>query len=214
MRRMGMNQLVKVAAVLGVALAVGGLATCADSAQEARTCSTALLVIDVQNAYVDTLDLTTIDGVPLVPQLVTVLAAARAAGLPIVYIQHRDPRYSVGDPLLDTASPIAPLPGEPIVWKTHGDAFWDTELADVLSTLGASRILVTGLATTGCVDATAQGAVRLGYDTWVIADAQSGGGDVGVLAYYNNELWPGVGVTVKSSEEIDFAAFGGSPPQP
>ena len=44
-------------------------------------CDTALLVIDVQNAYVRTLDLTTIDGISLVDRLVDLIAKARAAGI-------------------------------------------------------------------------------------------------------------------------------------
>jgi nicotinamidase-related amidase len=203
-----MKQLGTIATILGAVLALLGISACGNSSTAAPSgCSTVLLVVDVQNVYVSALDLTTIDGVQLVPQLVAVLAAARAAGIPIVYIQHRDPGYSVGDPLLDTASSIAPLPGEPVVWKSHASAFWDTELADVLAALGASRILVTGLATNGCVDATAQNAVRLGYDTWVIADAHSGGGSLGVLTYYNTS-WPVLGMMVKNSEDIDFASLG------
>ncbi len=203
-----MKQFGTIATILGAVLALLAISACGNSSTAAPSgCSTVLLVVDVQSAYINALDLTTIDGVQLVPQLVAALATARAAGIPIVYIQHRDPRYAPGDPLLDTVSALAPHAGDPVVWKTHQSAFWDTELAGVLAALGASRILVTGLATNGCVDATAQNAVRLGYDTWVIADAHSGGGSLDVLAYYNAS-WPVLGMTVKNSEDIDFASFG------
>ncbi len=193
-------------AALCAVLATMGVTVSGDTPPVPGGCSTALLVVDVQNAYVDVLDLTTIDGVHLVPQLAAVLEAARAAGLPIVYIQHRDPNYPEGDAQLDTVAALAPLEGDPIVWKTHGSAFWDTRLADVLAALGASRILITGLATTGCVNATAQGALPLGYDTWVVADAHAGGG-IDSVEYYNT-AWPELGIAVRNSEDIDFASFG------
>jgi len=203
-----MKQLGAIVTILGAVLALLGIPACGDSSTAApSSCSTVLLVVDVQNVYVNTLDLTTIDGVQLVPQLVTVLATARAAGIPIVYIQHRDPRYAPGDPLLDTVCALAPLAGNPIVWKSHGDAFWDTGLVDVLTSLGVGRVLITGLATTGCVDATAFGARRCGYETWVVGDAHSGGCGLDGLAYYN-AYWLAAGITVVNSDDVNFAQFG------
>jgi nicotinamidase-related amidase len=207
LRRIGMNHVIRAVLSLAVALAAGGLVVCADPAPAPRTCSTALLVIDVQEVYVSSLDLTTVDGVPLVPRLIDVLAAARAAGVPVIYIQHRDPRYAPDSPFLNTVAPIAPLAGDPVVWKATPDSFRGTELADILAGLGVRRVLISGLATTGCVNATAFGAFGLGYETWVIRDAHSGGGTPDVLAYYN-ESWPTVGITVTSSKDIDFASFG------
>ncbi|MDD5264893.1 MAG: isochorismatase family protein [Candidatus Bipolaricaulis sp.] len=177
-------------------------------------CDTALLVIDVQNAYVRTLDLTTIDGIPLVDRLVEVIATARAAGLPVIYIQQRDPRFSVGSPDLAIPEAIAPRDGDPTIWKSHPDAFRATDLQATLVRLGTRRLLICGLATTGCVDATVFGAIQHTYETWVLADAHSGGGSLQTLAYYNS-TWPVVGATVVRSDVIDFAALAcAAPPSP
>lgn len=171
-----------------------------------QACETALLVIDVQNVYVRTLDLTTIDGIPLVDRLVEVIAKARAAGLPVIYVQHRDPRFSVGGPDLAIPEAIAPRDGDPIVWKSYPDSFRATDLQATLVQLGIRRLLIAGLSTTGCVDATVFGAIQQKYETWVLADAHSGGGSVQTLAYYNS-TWPVVGATVVRSDAVDFAAF-------
>jgi nicotinamidase-related amidase len=176
-----------------------------------QACDTALLVIDVQNVYVRDLDLTTIDGLQLVDRLVQVIAQARAAGLPVVYIQHRDPRFSPGSWELAIPAAIAPRDGDPVVWKSYGDAFRATELYASLLQMGVKRLLVSGLATNGCVDATIFGAVQHKYETWVLADAHSGGGSLQTLAYYNS-TWPVVGATVIRSDAVDFAALGCAAP--
>ncbi|MDD5219875.1 MAG: cysteine hydrolase [Candidatus Bipolaricaulis sp.] len=180
------------------------VATAATSA--CRACETALLVIDVQNAYVRDLDLTTIDGIRLVDRLIDVIAKARAAGLPVIYVRHRDPRFSLGSWELAIPAEVAPCEGDPIVWKSSPDAFHATDLYSTLTQLGIRRLLVSGLATTGCVDATVFGAVQRKYETWVLADAHSGGGGLQTLAYYNS-TWPAVGATVVRSDGIDFAAL-------
>jgi nicotinamidase-related amidase len=171
-----------------------------------QACDTALLVIDVQNVYVRDLDLTTIDGLQLVDRLVQVIVQARAAGLPVVYIQHRDPRFSSGSWELAIPEAIAPREGDPVVWKSYGDAFRATELQATLVRLGTRRLLVSGLSTSGCVDATVFGAIQHKYETWVLADAHSGAGSLDALNYYN-KTWPAVGATVVRSDAVDFAAF-------
>ena len=170
-------------------------------------CDTALLVIDVQNDFIQELDVTTIDGIQLVDRLVQVIAQARAAGIPVVYVQHHDPRFALNSYELAIPAAIAPHEGDAVVWKSYPSAFRSTTLQAVLTGLGIHRLLVCGLATTGCVDATVFGAVQLKYETWVLADAHSGGGSLDVLAYYN-ATWPAVGATVIRSDAVDFAAFG------
>jgi len=211
-----MRRIVLVLLAVVLALAAGGRLCPASDTVPPRSCGTALLVIDVQNicASLSTpSEWTTIDGVQLDQKLVRVLAAARAAGIPIVYIQYIAPGYAIGNPQLDTVSAIAPLPGDPIVWKTGADSFQDTTLVSVLSAIGAHRLLLTGQSTDVCVYATALGAVRNGYETWVIADAHAGFRSRTDLAHYNL-TWPSLGVSAIESDKIDFAAYGCVTPPP
>ena len=170
-------------------------------------CDTALLVIDVQNEYVRVLNLTTIDGIQLVDRLVQVIGCARSAGVPVIYIQQRDSRFPVTSWEVAIAEAVAPHEGDPVVWKPYPDAFRATELLSVLQGLGIPRLLICGLSTSGCVDATVFGAVQHGFETWVLADAHSGAGSLDALNYYN-ATWPAVGATVVRSDAVDYGGFG------
>ena len=195
----------------GVAVAV--LFLCAGLAGEAIAqdsptpgCSTALLVIDMQNAYVPARGLLTVDGTNLVDCLVSVLERARKANMPIVYIKQTESRFASGNPLGDIVAAIAPHEGEPVIWKPTGNAFYQTDLEGILATLGVHRVLIAGLATHGCVNETVFGALGLHYETWVIADAHGDASGPDLEAYYNAN-WPACGVHVVSSTEIDFSQF-------
>jgi nicotinamidase-related amidase len=186
-----------------------GVAVVAEPAMDdpsAAGCTTALLVVDVQNAYVPSLGLFTADGADLIGRLVTVLAEARAARIPVVYIKQSEGRFADGNPLGDIVAAIAPHDGDTVIWKAQGNAFAHTELDGVLSRMGAHRVLITGLATHACVNATVFGALDLGYETWVLADAHSGSGGPGVAAYYNSS-WPAIGVHVVSCTDIEWSFF-------
>jgi nicotinamidase-related amidase len=184
-------------------------AACAQTTQEGSgggACTTALLVIDVQNAYVPRTGLATVDGADLVTRLVAVLAAARGAGIPVIYIKQIEQRFANGNPLGDIVAAIAPLEGDPVIWKPTSDAFMQTELKNLLAGMGVHRVLLCGLATHGCVNETLYGAIGGAYETWVIADAHGDMAGPGLETYYNAN-WPILGVHVVPSTEIDFSQF-------
>lgn len=54
------------------------------------------------------------------------------------------------------------------------DGFHDTRLGEVLRERGVRRALIAGVATEHCVRATALGAVREGFETWLLVDAIAG----------------------------------------
>jgi nicotinamidase-related amidase len=103
----------------------------------------ALVLVDVQEGLVPASD-------PFVSRLSEAVAAARAAGVPVVHVRDtRDP--SDGDLVLD--------PGQDtVVAKSDDDAFVSTPLADLLSSAGATRVCLAGIQSEMCVAATARGA--------------------------------------------------------
>lgn len=132
---------------------------------------TALLVIDVQQALVDALAasrrsalLTTIAGL---------VARARAASVPVIYVRHEDDELVPGTPPWQIAAEIAPRPEEPIVEKRFRDAFRETHLADVLGERSVEHLVVCGMQTEFCVDATIREAERRGYRVTLVADAHA-----------------------------------------
>lgn len=62
---------------------------------------------------------------------------------------------------------------EPLVHKTFGDSFEDTELAGVLAAAGVGRLVVAGAETDACIRSTIHGAFTRGYDVTLVGDAHT-----------------------------------------
>ncbi|MFI9155222.1 isochorismatase family protein [Streptomyces sp. NPDC053367] len=105
------------------------------------------------------------------------LAAARAAGAPVVHVVNDggpDSPYDIRAEIGAISPEVAPTDGEPVVIKQFPDAFRDTELEKTLRGLGAGKDLVlAGFMTHMCVTFTAQGAFALGYRPTVVAEASA-----------------------------------------
>lgn len=133
--------------------------------------ATGLLVIDVQRALVDALApdrRTAFLGI-----LAGLLDRARAARIPVVYVRHEDDELRSGSPEWEIAAEIAPRPGEPIVEKRYRDAFRETDLAPVLTRLEADHVVVAGMQTEFCIDATIREAERRGYRVTLVSDGHA-----------------------------------------
>lgn len=138
-----------------------------------RGTGAALVVIDMQLGLFDK-PTPVFRAETLLANLGSLIAGARAAGVGIVYVQHSSQRQLLlGSADWQLHPGLSPAAGEPVVRKTHGDAFEDTTLAAELAARGVGRIFVTGLVTHGCVRATSLGALMRGYDVVVVADAHS-----------------------------------------
>ena len=138
----------------------------------------ALVVIDVQNELVDALQeqrraefLQTLRGL---------IDRARAGGTPLVYVRHNDDYLKPNTPLWEIASEIGPKEGEPIVDKTFRDSFRETNLEDVLTGLGAKHLVLCGMQTEFCVDATTREAERRGYRVTLVEDGHATYADGGL----------------------------------
>jgi nicotinamidase-related amidase len=153
--------------------------------------TTALLIIDVQNAIVQgsavparqkSID-AALDAV--VARLQSVQQRARAAGVPVVLVQHDG---GTGDPLergtegWKLRREIAPLPGETVVEKKSCDSFFETDLAARLQAASIDHLVIGGCMTQYCVDTTARRAVSLGFDVTLLEDGHSTA-DMGALTF-------------------------------
>ncbi len=100
----------------------------------------------------------------------------RAHGGRHVHIQHiskkPDAAYFIpGDRGTDIHDSVAHFEGEPIVYKHEKNAFLNTDLLELLKTWEIERVVITGMATHMCVDATARAAYDLGFQLIVAEDA-------------------------------------------
>ncbi|WP_276119389.1 cysteine hydrolase family protein [Pararhizobium qamdonense] len=153
--------------------------------------TTALLIIDVQNAVLDG------EGTPerqpaidaafteTIGRLQSVQARARAAHIPVILVQHDG---GPGNPLARSSNgwglrhEIAPVLGEAVIHKTSCDSFFQTNLGEVLAKLAITHLVIGGCQTQFCVDTAVRRAVSLGYDVTLLSDGHTTG-DMGELTF-------------------------------
>ncbi len=138
--------------------------------------SRALVIVDIQNDYFPG------GAHPLVgPEAAAanarlVLDSFRAAGEPVFHIQHvwdelDAPFMRPGTPGIEINAAVAPQPGETVIQKEFPNAFRDTPLLDALRDVAPDELVVVGMMTSMCVDATVRAAFDLGFQTAVAHDA-------------------------------------------
>jgi nicotinamidase-related amidase len=124
--------------------------------------ATALLVMDVQRGIVERYA----DDPGYLQRLTEAVTAARAAGIPVVYVTisfrpgHPEisarnatfsavaaaDRFVAGSPLTEIHPAVAPEPGDVLVTKRRVSAFTGSDLEVVLRGLGADTLVLCGIA--------------------------------------------------------------------
>ncbi len=133
----------------------------------------ALLIIDVQTALCCG-QWAAFDIDRVVDRINAVAAKARAAGVPVILVQHEDDGpLRFGSNGCQLYEQLAAQPGDLRIRKTAADSFHRTELRATLQSLGVDRLIVCGLQSEFCVHATVCGALALGYPVTLIADAHT-----------------------------------------
>ncbi|MES2436105.1 MAG: isochorismatase family protein [Pseudomonadota bacterium] len=138
--------------------------------------ATALLVIDVQMAFVERQAKGFVWGNPGAgTSIATLLKAFRAKGLPVIHVHHNDPHpgdsFHVDQPGSAVQPVAAPLPGEAVFIKHGSSSFIGTGLGDHLTAEGITGLVIVGGAANYCVESTARMAGNLGYAATVVGDA-------------------------------------------
>lgn len=149
----------------------------------------ALLIVDVVMAYLT-------EGSALFMETAAdardcnarLAAAARAAGLPVVFtnVQYKPDgldggvfyrkapvlkAFIAGSPLGAFPDDLRPEPNEQVFTKQYPSAFFGTGLADALRAEGIDTLLITGYSTSGCVRASALDAMQYGFVPLVVREA-------------------------------------------
>ena len=131
--------------------------------------NTALLVIDVQNGVVRGNH----ERDAVVANVRTLVEKARREQVPVVWVQHNDKGLVRGSDDWRIVPELDPRDAEPLVDKSYGDSFENTELEGVLAGLGIGRLVVVGAQTDMCVRSTLHGALVRGYDATLVSDAHT-----------------------------------------
>lgn len=154
-------------------------------AQHSARARTALLVIDMQNSYFDFPELEE-QRESVTARVNELIRAARAGNCPVVLIrtQHerdrstwtvnmQDDDQGFAYPGTEQAEYVAGLDTEGGVGlvKTRDSAFFDTDLAARLRTLGVEHLVLCGISTHSCVAQTATDAFAHNFRAAVARDA-------------------------------------------
>jgi nicotinamidase-related amidase len=155
---------------------------------------TALLVMDYQQSIVSRV----VEKYPaLLDKTAAVLAAARAADLPIIYIVvsfregypavsprnrsfsaiRESGRMLAGNPDTEIHPQVGPRRGEIVVAKHRVGAFSTTALETILRAQDVTSLILCGISTSGVVLSTVRWAADIDYDLFVVEDCCADGDD-------------------------------------
>jgi nicotinamidase-related amidase len=137
---------------------------------------TALLLIDIQKDYFPGGKFPLVDPLPAAQKAYALLQCCREHGGNHIHVQHislkPDAAFFVkGDAGSDVHDAVAHFVGEPIVYKHYPNAFRETNLLEMLKEWEIERVIITGMMTHLCVDATARAAADFGFKIIVAEDA-------------------------------------------
>jgi nicotinamidase-related amidase len=132
-----------------------------------------LVMIDCQNTYTE--GVMALEGVSeALDEAAKLLDRARAAGVPIVHIQHDEGEgtpYDIRSEIGQIVDRVAPQGDEPVIVKGFPNSFVQTDLDERLRGGSAHNLILAGFMTHMCVNSTARGAFNLGYAPTVVAAA-------------------------------------------
>ena len=173
---------------------------------------TALIIIDMQVGAFESGTIPAVAGAKqLLTQVGRLIAKARSASVPIVYVQHSG---GTGHPMEHGTSgwnihpDIAPVEQDILIQKRTPDSFNNTQLQDELQSRDIKRLIIAGIQTEFCVDTTCRRAFSLGYNVTLAKDAHSTWDTellaaTQIIAHHNSVLGEWFAKT-KNVSEIDF----------
>jgi nicotinamidase-related amidase len=139
------------------------------------TQNTALLVIDVQvGMYRESNPVAR--GEELLATLRSLIARARNAGVPVIYVRHSGAKggsLEEGTPGNEVHPGVAPLPGDIVIRKKTPCSFNGTNLKAELDARGITDLVITGIQSEMCVDTTCRSAFNMGYKNVLVEDGHS-----------------------------------------
>lgn len=186
--------------------------------------SSALIVVDVQNDFCHPEGAFAKKGVEtkhmaaIAPALNRLIAGAKKAGAPVIYIKTEHSRWTNSPAWLERSTEkagppvcvrgtwgtdffkVQPKDDDYIVIKHRYSAFQDTDLDCILRSLDIKTLIMTGVATNVCVESTARHGLMKNYKIVFVSDcAGTATIEEHEASLYNMKTYFG---TVASSEEI------------
>jgi nicotinamidase-related amidase len=138
--------------------------------------SRTLLIIDIQRDYFPGGAYPLVEPEAAAASARKVLDAFRAAGDPVIHMKHvwdaPDAEFMrPGTEGIEIHTEVEPADGELVLEKTSPNAFVATQLEDELRKRSGDDLVVAGMMSSMCVDATVRAAADLGFSPTVVHDA-------------------------------------------
>ncbi|MEE9207358.1 MAG: cysteine hydrolase family protein [Gemmatimonadota bacterium] len=185
----------------------------------------AVLVVDVQDGAVA---LGPYCGEVVIDNIVKLIAASRAAGVEVIYVQHDgEPgeELAPGSKGWEIHAAVRPESEERIVRKRFNSAFRETDLQLYLEERGIGTLILVGMQTEYCIDTTCRVAFENGFAV-VMPEMTNTTYDNGELTarqiyeYHNRRIFEGRFATLRSMSETlrvigsggDFSSLGTQKP--
>jgi nicotinamidase-related amidase len=175
----------------------------------------AVLVIDVQVGLFCTQP-PPLEAAEVIARINAVAGRARAAGLPIIFVQNDGPPG--GDWLVPHSAGWQLHPGldrrpsDLVIRKSSGDAFHQTNLEATLRDRGVLSLVLMGYATEFCIDTTLRNGASKDFEVCLISDAHTTNDapmlKASIIREYFNWVWgesvSARGIHVVSAAQIQF----------
>ena len=155
-----------------------------------------LLVVDFQKALTEDEEL--YNAKSFIERVVKLVDTARRNNVEVIFVQHDagpGSGFSVGDPDFEIDAHVTPAKGERVFIKTINSCFGNKDFLDYMYSLEDKRVMVVGLQTNWCIDATVKSAFERGFEV-IIPDGTNSTFDNDYMdaettyRYYNEEIWP------------------------
>ena len=144
--------------------------------QPGQTAETALIIIDIQNDYFNGGAMQLTDAAAAAEKAKTVLAYFRTKKMMVIHVKHIALQKGATFFLPDTKGAeineqVLPLAAEKVITKNYPNSFRNTELLAYLKYHRIKNLVICGMMTDVCVDATVRASMDYGFKNIVISDA-------------------------------------------
>ena len=159
-----------------------------------RKSKTVLLIIDTQKLIMNN----QLYHFDLFRQSVAkLISSARESGVEVIYVRHDDgegEELTKGNDGYEIADEFAPLSEEKIFDKTVNSAFKESGLLEYLQEKGTESVIIAGLQTDYCIDASVKCAFEHGLEVIIPADSNTTVDNPYMTGektyhYYNEMMW-------------------------
>jgi isochorismate hydrolase len=144
---------------------------------------TALLVLDMQDYFLDLNSHAFVPSAPaILPGIQVLVAAFHAQAMPVIFTRHLNTRQNAGmmahwwRDLIAAENPLSQIAHQlnlstgTVIEKTQYDAFHQTELENLLAKENVSAVAICGVMTHLCCETTARSAFTRGLQVWFTID--------------------------------------------